>query len=109
MLAGTDARVEQQQDRIILTPEPQRGECDHLKDAPVCAEPQTPDACVDCQREGLTWVNLRLCLQCGNVGCCESSIGRHADLHYHASSHPVMRSFEPGEAWRWCFVDEILG
>jgi len=109
MLAGTDARVEQQQDRIILTPEPQRGECDHLKDAPVCAEPQTPEACVDCQREGLTWVNLRLCLQCGNVGCCESSIGRHADLHYHVSSHPVMRSFEPGEAWRWCFVDEILG
>jgi CPA1 family monovalent cation:H+ antiporter len=23
--------------------------------------------------------------------------------------HPVMRSFEPGESWRWCFVDEQLG
>ena len=69
----------------------------------------TPEGCADCLREGLTWVNLRLCLQCGNVGCCDSSIGKHADRHYDVTRHPVMRSFEPGEAWRWCYVDEILG
>jgi len=109
MLAGIEARTNRLQQRIILTPEPQRGDCEHLREVAVCVEPQTPEGCVDCLREGLTWVNLRLCLRCGNVGCCDSSIGRHADRHHDATDHPVMRSFEPGEAWRWCYVDEILG
>jgi CPA1 family monovalent cation:H+ antiporter len=46
---------------------------------------------------------------CGNVGCCSSSPGNHAEKHFHGVGHPVMRSFEPGEAWRWCYVDELLG
>jgi CPA1 family monovalent cation:H+ antiporter len=33
---------------------------------------------------------------------------KHATAHFHATSHPVIRSFEPGEAWRWCFVDEVI-
>src|SRR5262249_10631368 len=49
------------------------------------------------------------CLECGHVGCCNSSVGRHADLHFQEVRHPVMRSFEPGEAWRWCYIDERLG
>ncbi len=57
----------------------------------------------------MEWVHLRLCLACGHVGCCDSSVGRHADRHFHTSDHPVIRSFETGEAWRWCFVDEVLG
>ncbi len=109
MLAGADDRSAEFQQRVILTPEPQRGSCEHLRSAPVSADPQTPEGCPDCLREGLTWVNLRLCLQCGNVGCCDSSVGKHADRHYDVTRHPVMRSFEPGEAWRWCYVDEILG
>ncbi len=108
MLAGMESRADQQQERMILTPETQRGDCDHLRDASG-VEPGTPEGCVDCLREGLTWVNLRLCLTCGNVGCCDSSVGQHADRHYDATRHPVMRSFEPGEAWRWCYVDELLG
>ena len=109
MLAGVEARNERLQDRLILTPEPQRGDCQHLQESSTCIEPKHPDRCEDCVREGLTWVHLRMCLTCGNVGCCDSSIGKHADKHYTDVQHPVMRSIEPGEAWRWCYVDELLG
>lgn len=64
--------------------------------------------CQECLKTGSTWVHLRECLICGHVGCCDSSPNRHATKHYHATSHPVMRSFEPGEEWRWCYVDEIM-
>ena len=84
------------------------GSCDHLREAPTVVVPQTPDGCFECLRDGLTWVHLRLCLTCGHVGCCDSSIGRHAELHFHETDHPVMRSFEPGEAWRWCYVDALI-
>ncbi len=50
-----------------------------------------------------------MCLTCGSVGCCDSSVKRHADAHFLETGHPVMRSVEPGEAWRWCYVDEVLG
>lgn len=53
-------------------------------------------------------MHLRLCLDCGHVGCCDSSPLQHATAHFHESGHPVMRSFEPGEDWRWCFVDGAL-
>ncbi|WP_308259469.1 UBP-type zinc finger domain-containing protein [Pseudonocardia sp. H11422] len=52
--------------------------------------------------------DLRLCLTCGNVGCCDSTPQRHATRHYQNSGHPVMRSFEPGESWRWCYIDERI-
>jgi CPA1 family monovalent cation:H+ antiporter len=83
--------------------------CAHLRQAPDDARARTPDGCGTCLAEGTTWVHLRLCLTCGEVGCCDSSIGRHARRHYERTGHPVMRSHEPGEAWRWCFVDEQLG
>jgi uncharacterized UBP type Zn finger protein len=67
------------------------------------------DGCEECLRTGDRWVHLRLCLTCGHVGCCDSSIGKHAAAHFDACAHPVMRSIEPGEAWRWCFVDQHLG
>jgi Na+/H+ antiporter len=87
------------------------GNCEHLRafctaDTP---SPGTPGACEECLRDGTTWVSLRLCLTCGHVGCCDSSVNKHAAAHFAASGHPVMRSIEPGEAWRWCFVDEIVG
>jgi len=84
-------------------------ECEHLTDAPRQAVPTTPQGCAECLRDGTQWVHLRLCLTCGHVGCCDSSVGRHATGHFHETQHPVMRSFEPGEAWRWCYVHELLG
>ena len=65
--------------------------------------------CEQCVATGSTWVHLRMCLTCGQVGCCDSSPNRHASAHYHGAHHPIIRSVEPGEAWRWCFVDEVVG
>ena len=62
--------------------------------------------CSDCLASGGTWVHLRLCLTCGHVGCCDNSPNRHATRHYHQSKHPVIRSFEPGEPWGYCYADE---
>jgi Na+/H+ antiporter len=83
-------------------------ECQHLQSEPLVAVPSTPDGCQDCLAIGEhTWVSLRMCLRCGHVGCCDSSPHRHASAHYGEVGHPVMRSIELGEGWRWCFVDSI--
>lgn len=70
----------------------------------------TPSAegCEDCLKIGASWVHLRLCKNCGHVGCCDSSPNRHATGHFHASGHPIIRSFEPGEDWGYCYVDETF-
>ncbi|GAA4398246.1 Na+/H+ antiporter [Fodinibacter luteus] len=85
------------------------GACEHLAAAEVPRAPTSAEGCRRCLAEGLRWVHLRACAQCGEVGCCNSSPGRHADAHFHETGHPVMRSIEPGEAWRWCYVDEVVG
>ena len=70
----------------------------------------TPSAngCEDCLKTGDAWVHLRECLECGHVGCCDSSVNKHATKHFHATAHPLIKSFEPGENWAWCYVDEIF-
>lgn len=80
--------------------------CIHLADADRDATPDSLEGCGDCLREGSQWVHLRLCLECGHVGCCDNSPRRHAAAHFRTSAHPVIRSFEPGETWTWCYVDE---
>ena len=82
--------------------------CTHLDHIHVTELPDAVDGCEECLRIGDTWVHLRLCRTCGHVGCCDSSPGRHATAHHHGTTHPVMRSFEPGESWRWCYVDQRL-
>jgi CPA2 family monovalent cation:H+ antiporter-2 len=62
-------------------------------------------ACLDCLRDGQQWVHLRVCLSCGNVGCCDSSPGRHARAHHRDTDHPIIASAEPGETWAHCFLD----
>ncbi|MDQ3862292.1 MAG: UBP-type zinc finger domain-containing protein [Actinomycetota bacterium] len=64
--------------------------------------------CEDCLKTGDTWVHLRECLICGHVGCCDQSPNRHATAHFHATRHPIIKSLEPGEDWRYCYVDEML-
>jgi uncharacterized UBP type Zn finger protein len=63
------------------------------------------NGCEECLKTGGTWVHLRMCLTCGHVGCCDSSPGTHATKHFHATSHPIMKSHQPGESWMWCYVD----
>ena len=79
--------------------------CEH-EDGLVPAPPRTPEGCEECLRAGTPWVHLRLCLTCGHVGCCDSSPGRHASRHARYEAHPVIASYEPGERWAWCFVDD---
>src|ERR1700674_3542264 len=66
------------------------------------------DGCEDCLRTGDDWVHLRLCLNCGHLGCCDDSKNKHATAHFHSTGHPVIESLEPEEGWRWCYLDEIL-
>jgi uncharacterized UBP type Zn finger protein len=86
--------------------------CEHLATAAGAEEPDpvTPGQCQECAELGeSTWAHLRMCLSCGHVGCCDSSFHKHASAHFHTTGHPVMRSNEPGETWRWCYVDVLLG
>ena len=85
------------------------GGCEHLQKTRPPVEPDTPGECGDCLREGTSWVHLRMCVSCGHIGCCDSSPQRHASVHHEQTEHPVMRSAEPGEDWRWCFVDDLPG
>lgn len=80
-------------------------DCTHVDDlTPV--EPSGP-GCVECLATGGRWVHLRWCQTCGHVGCCDNSPGRHATGHFHDTDHPVVRSFEPGEEWFFCYVDQV--
>lgn len=64
--------------------------------------------CEDCLKTHDQWVHLRICQTCGYVGCCDNSKNKHATQHFHKTGHPIIQSFEPGETWRWCFVDEVI-
>ena len=80
--------------------------CTHLD----TIRPVTPSGsgCEECLKVGSPWVHLRLCLACGHVGCCDSSPNRHASKHSRATAHPLVKSFEPGENWLWCYVDQVM-
>lgn len=94
----------------LLTPQVGAEPCEHLRSEPLTAAPTAADVCEDCHATGQTdWVSLRMCLRCGHVACCDSSPRRHASAHFAAEQHPVMRSIELGEGWRWCFVDRVTG
>jgi uncharacterized UBP type Zn finger protein len=64
--------------------------------------------CEECLASGDSWVHLRMCLTCGHVGCCDSSKNKHATKHFQSTSHPIVQSVEPGESWRWCYVDRAV-
>lgn len=94
---------------LLRAPAQVRNLCDHLETEPVAHTPADVDGCHECMAQGVsTWVALRMCTRCGHVGCCDSSAG-HATQHFVDTEHPVMRSAEAGELWRWCYVDECLG
>ena len=82
------------------------GQCTHIDEVRAVSA-RTPDGCEECLETGSRWVHLRLCLTCGHVGCCDSSPNRHATAHFHATRHSLIGSFEPGEDWGWCYVDQL--
>ena len=81
--------------------------CSHLDSVELTELPEEVDGCPQCLATGDPWCHLRICLTCGQVGCCDSSPNKHASRHAAAESHPIMRSIQPGEDWSWCFVDEL--
>ena len=82
--------------------------CSHVDEVAVLELPAAVDGCEDCLRTGGKWLHLRICLTCGHVGCCDDSPNRHATAHHHATTHPIIRSLEPGEDWSWCYADEVV-
>lgn len=82
-------------------------QCSHLGQIHAVT-PNTPEGCEECLRTGSRWVHLRLCLSCGHVGCCDSSPGKHATKHFRTSQHPLIRSYEPGEDWAFCYPDNLV-
>ncbi len=70
------------------------------------AVPPSGTGCAECEAAGGWWLHLRRCAQCGHIGCCDSSPAQHASEHAAAASHPIVRSFEPGESWFWSYVTE---
>jgi len=83
------------------------GACAHIE-AVTSVKHAKKRVCDECVKIGGTWVHLRLCLTCGHVGCCDNSPGRHATAHYHHTKHAVIRSFEPGEPWGYCYPDDAF-
>ena len=81
--------------------------CPHVGQARKVS-PNTPAGCEECLELGWQWVHLRLCQECGHVGCCDQSRGKHATKHFHSTDHAIMKSFQPGEDWSWCYVDELF-
>ena len=79
--------------------------CTHLDQ--ITTTDASGDGCVECLATGGHWVHLRRCTSCGHVGCCDSSPGTHATVHNRETGHPLMQSFEPGEDWYWCYIDEV--
>jgi len=80
-------------------------ECPHVPDLPRPEPAPLSETCLECLAAGTHPVQLRLCLVCGHVGCCDSSPRQDATAHFKETGHAVMRSFEAGESWRWCFED----
>lgn len=79
--------------------------CTHLDQ--LVTDDASGDGCVECLATGGRWVHLRRCTTCAHVGCCDSSPNTHATKHFHATGHPLIQSYEPGEDWVWCYVDEV--
>jgi uncharacterized UBP type Zn finger protein len=81
--------------------------CTHLDSIDLDVTPSSTEGCSECLRIGGTWVHLRECMACGEVGCCDNSPNRHATKHNAATGHPIIRSLEPGEDWYWCYEDQV--
>jgi uncharacterized UBP type Zn finger protein len=82
-------------------------DCTHLDLVEVTELPEPIAGCGECLRTGSRWVHLRMCMTCGEIGCCDSSPKRHASRHARETGHAIARSAEPGEDWSWCYVDEV--
>lgn len=82
--------------------------CAHIDQIRIVEPPQDIAGCKECLKSGGTWMHLRMCQTCGEIGCCDSSPNKHASRHAKDEQHPIAKSVEPGEGWSWCYVDEEM-
>jgi uncharacterized UBP type Zn finger protein len=82
--------------------------CTHIDSVEYLDPPGEIAGCEECLKLGMSWVHLRMCHECGHVGCCDNSEGKHATAHFKETGHPLIRSAEPGEDWSWCYIDEAM-
>ena len=82
--------------------------CSHLDHVRITRLPDSVEGCEECLATGGQWLHLRICLECGKVGCCDDSPNRHASAHSGSSGHPIIRSIEPREDWSYCYIDEVM-
>lgn len=83
-------------------------ECTHLDTIEFTELPDPVLGCEECLKTGGRWLHLRMCQQCGHIGCCDNSPGKHATAHFNETAHPIIRSAEPGETWSWCYADDLM-
>jgi uncharacterized UBP type Zn finger protein len=81
--------------------------CSHLDTIEFKELPVPIEGCAECLKIGSRWLHLRMCMECGKIGCCDDSPNRHASKHAHEAAHPIIKSAEPGEDWSWCFIDNV--
>lgn len=91
---------------VRLKHDPASSGCGHGASVKVVKPSAT--GCEECLRDGMEWVHLRICMECGHVGCCDSSPRKHATRHYRQTGHPIIRSIEPREHWGWCYEDRVM-
>jgi uncharacterized UBP type Zn finger protein len=82
-------------------------QCTHMDQVDWNVQPSA-QGCEECLQLGDKWIHLRECLSCGHIGCCDSSRNKHATRHFKQTHHPIIKSFEPGENWLWCYEDELM-
>jgi len=80
-------------------------QCEHMRSVPVPEPEASGIGCKECLEIGQEWIQLRKCLDCGHIGCCDSSIGKHATKHRNETGHQVIRTFQPGDDWVYCYED----
>ena len=83
-----------------------RVKCSHLDQ--IRSVIPSAEGCEECLAVGDEWVHLRMCLSCGHVGCCDQSKNKHSAKHFVSTKHPITQSIEPGETWKWCYIDEVF-
>lgn len=94
--------------RLQWTGQLREKDCSHLDLINPSAVPNA-EVCEKCVATGDSWPELRMCLVCGYVGCCDEAKNQHARKHYQESGHPVIKPFRVrGMDWIWCYEDQAL-
>jgi uncharacterized UBP type Zn finger protein len=90
---------------LAVVPRDKPMTCSHMDR--IHAVQPSGSGCHECLLARDTWLHLRMCTDCGHVGCCDSSKNKHAIRHFRSTGHPIARSIQPGEEWGWCYIDQL--